>query len=402
MRSQRFHRQAKRAVHCLTRAWYATSNFFKEVWRGDADEPQKIILHRDLGHVLRRFLIHLLPLGATIVLAYFNFAGYFIGNNFQGRTGEEYQALDLLCLQVAAKLLVRSNLVRPHCLRKAEFLQELLIVASLGTIVLDVIRTQLVFGSSGLPLGLLSSKQSFPQVQYLLSPEFRFGLGGLTIRKRLLFGLLILTSTVIALLAGPSAALLMIPTRKDSWPAGAASIWLKGDESTLWPSKVTGDDIGGPVCESPGSQVLTSYQLNFSGCVWAGSPYLAAAFRQIHFNIPRQLSIDDGLLKRDMIIRQRGDVHDTHVLTSHLSAGILSKLAGNRWYDALLHTHHSSKHYTLRYRARNLTMGITQSWLPAVRTRCRLNDPLSQNGSDVLMVCFQCNGCTESCTKCMG
>ena len=83
---------------------------------------------------------------------------------------------------------------------------------------MDIIRHQLLFGSEGLPLGILASKQQFTEVQYLLSPELRFGLAGFSRRrKRLLFGLFILASTLISLFAGPSAALLLIPTQRSDW-----------------------------------------------------------------------------------------------------------------------------------------------------------------------------------------
>ena len=53
-----------------------------------------------------RCSVHLLAVSATTSIAYFNLAGFFIGSEFQGLTGGVYQALDTLCLQVTAKLLV--------------------------------------------------------------------------------------------------------------------------------------------------------------------------------------------------------------------------------------------------------------------------------------------------------
>jgi len=87
-------------------------------------------------------------------------------------------------------------------------------------ILMDMMRNQLLFGREGLPLGILASKQLFTDIKYLISPEFRFGLPGFAhLRKRLMFGLYILASTLISLFAGPSTALLLIPTQHSDWPA---------------------------------------------------------------------------------------------------------------------------------------------------------------------------------------
>ena len=80
--------------------------FLKHLWRGDSDEKKKVVLERGLKSAILRCSVHLLAVSATTTLAYFNLAGYFIGSELQGLTGGVYQALDTLCLQVTAKLLV--------------------------------------------------------------------------------------------------------------------------------------------------------------------------------------------------------------------------------------------------------------------------------------------------------
>ena len=100
-------------------------------------------------------------------------------------------------------------------------------------------------GDEDLSLGMLTSKQQFTDLEYILSPEFRFGLAGFTRHhKRLLFGVFILKSTLISLFAGPSAALLLIPTQRSHWSAGGVSFWLADDDEDLWPSKLTASSIG--------------------------------------------------------------------------------------------------------------------------------------------------------------
>ena len=246
---------------------------------------------------------------------------------------------------------------------------------------MDILRHQLL-GPEGLPLGILASKQQFTEMEYLISPEFRFGLAGFARRpKRLLFGLFILTSSLISLFAGPSAALLLIPTQRSNWPAGGASFWLAGDEDSLWPSRLTASSIGDPDCEHPTMQKLSTGALNSSGCIWAGYSSLAEAFQQRHFSSGIDLIIDDGVLKRDFVIRSKGEVAETWVLAIHVAVGVLSKNVAAAWYAALKGISVSSWHHTLRYRVFNETIGSVQSWLPAVRADCAITDSLFYNSS---------------------
>lgn len=77
-----------------------------QLWRGSINEETKVVRRKSLGSAALRCFIHLLPVSVTTTIAYFNLAGYFIGSDLQGVTGEVYQALDVLSLQVTAKLLV--------------------------------------------------------------------------------------------------------------------------------------------------------------------------------------------------------------------------------------------------------------------------------------------------------
>ena len=263
--------------------------------------------------------------------------------------------------------------------------QELLIVASLGTIIAKILRHQLLFGREGLPLGLLTTEKEFTKANYLLSPEFRFGLAGfVSYRKRLMLGLLILTSTLLSLFAGPSTALLLIPTLRDNWPAGGASFWLVGDDESLWPSNLIGSSVGESYCKNPSLQALSMEALGYSGCIWAGYAMLTAAFRQRHLNGKFDFVIDDGVLSREFRLREKGEVAETWVLGSNMAAGVLSKNVAEAWYQALQGISVSSMHHTIRYRIHNGTTGTFQSWAPAVRTRCNMIDLIYQNSSGLL------------------
>ena len=84
----------------------ATSISFKRLWRGELDEKKKVVMRKSLLGALMRCLIHFLAVFVTIAIAYFNLNGRFIGSELQGLTGGIYQAIDILCLQVVAKLQV--------------------------------------------------------------------------------------------------------------------------------------------------------------------------------------------------------------------------------------------------------------------------------------------------------
>ena len=257
---------------------------------------------------------------------------------------------------------------------------------------MDVLRHQLLLDSEGLPLGILASKQEFTELKYLLSPEFRFGLAGFAHRrKRILFCLLILTSSLISLFAGPSAALLLVPTQRMNWPAGGASFWLAGDEDSLWPSKLTASSTGESDCENPSMQSLIAELTNTSGCIWAGYSSLAEAFKQRHFAVDIDLVIDDGVLKREFVVRSSAEVAETWVSSVHMAVGVLSKNVAEAWYSALKGISVSSWHHTLQYRIHNQTIGSVQSWVPAVRTHCAITDSVFYNNSGSLLeVCSRC------------
>lgn len=136
-------------------------------------------------------------------------------------------------------------------------------------------------------------------------------------------------------------------------------------------------------------QKLSTEALNTSGCIWAGYPSLAEAFKQRHFSTEIDLIVDDGVLKREFVIRPRGEVAEIWVLAIHMAVGVLSRNVAAAWYQALRGISASSWHHTLQYRTRDETIGSIQSWVPAVRTDCLIANPLFYNSSGLeLEVCF--------------
>jgi hypothetical protein len=75
---------------------------------GQPAEGKKIAVTSSLKAALLRCCVHVVPIGTTVVLAYLNFGGYFIGDQFAGNSSSTAQSTDQLCLQVTAKLIVEA------------------------------------------------------------------------------------------------------------------------------------------------------------------------------------------------------------------------------------------------------------------------------------------------------
>ena len=86
----------------------------KDAIVGDEEETPKVIITNDIWTALFRCTVHLVPLSVTVVLAYLNLVGYYIGGELQGLSGPYFNALDNLCLQVAAKLTVCARILRSY------------------------------------------------------------------------------------------------------------------------------------------------------------------------------------------------------------------------------------------------------------------------------------------------
>ncbi|KAH6976404.1 hypothetical protein BKA56DRAFT_688086 [Ilyonectria sp. MPI-CAGE-AT-0026] len=217
-------------------------------------------------------LVHIIPLFVSGVLLYFNLKRRFIGSELEGQQNKD--SLKLSVLQVCAKA------------------QELAIVASTTTILLELIRYELMYGN-GLPLGLLASAFSYSQVRHMvtaacswfITPDFW---GSLVVcgkpdtgwGKFRSIGLIVLLVVCgfIAVLAGPAAAILMLPTVVD-WPVGGVIYWINGTNEQLWPQRLTADSLLGYGCDNQNAQLydprcpsagFPSLYQHFSN--WRGSP----------------------------------------------------------------------------------------------------------------------------------
>jgi len=88
----------------------------------------------------------------------------------------------------------------------------------------DILRRELLLGSEGLPFGLVSAPSRFQELSFWRSSDFWFGQARLpNLPKRFKIILLLLVCSLIALFAGPSSALLMLPQEFTDWPGGGAT-----------------------------------------------------------------------------------------------------------------------------------------------------------------------------------
>ena len=196
--------------------------------RASITEPKKIVIRGSRWLALARCGVHILPILFTIVLVTLNLRHYLIEFHLQGIILSD--DINLALLQIAAKV------------------QELLIVASTSTIVFDLIRTELLNGN-GVPLGLIGSGFSFKDISWFWSPDFWCSVRYQAPWHRKTFFLLTLVlAGLLAVMAGPATAVLVIP-RSRVWPAGGSSFFLQGSEAELWPTHLNYTaDQDSPLC----------------------------------------------------------------------------------------------------------------------------------------------------------
>ena len=88
----------------LAKLWEFVARTAFTLWWGSADEVPKIVIHKpSIWRVLRKCLIHVLPILAAVFLAILNLNTYFLGSQFTGRVSAGWQDFDKWGLQIAAK-----------------------------------------------------------------------------------------------------------------------------------------------------------------------------------------------------------------------------------------------------------------------------------------------------------
>jgi len=251
-------------------------------WGGQTKEEKKVAIYKHRGHAVWQCAIHILPVAAAFGLVVLNCKQYYIGGELSGAKGQDIEKL--AGLQFAAKL------------------HELLMLASLGTIIFTYIRRELVFGA-GIPFGALFVGFQIDSISLLWSPEFLgiiYHKWNASEGRKFTLILIIIVSTLLGVSLGPSSANLMRP-RLDYWPAGGTSFWINMTSDVLSPNLITDSpslehcavDTGDAACPYGDWQLIQQEYHAF----WP--PLLPMGSMPLHIDIPSPFSM------RAMTIFQR-------------------------------------------------------------------------------------------------
>ena len=231
-----------------------------------AYEQPKAVFRRSRWIALSRCMIHILPCVIFGFLIPLNYRAIFLGPGFS-RTRPD--GLYLALFQVAAKVL------------------ELICVSSLATVVVHVLRHELV--SDGVPLGFVGSGIFFSQASCFWAPEMVVGAWrSVTSWKRMRLLLVIAVASFLAVLIAPSAAILLQP-RIQNTPAGGTDYYIPATADELWPSVIDGSDELPEcfdeaderhiVCASGGFDSLRTYFKNYNSSMY--QPLMLLDFDQM-------------------------------------------------------------------------------------------------------------------------
>lgn len=191
--------------------------------RYQKEEQKKIIVSESLTTAIRRCLLHLLPILTSIAIIAVNLHGVYLGVDIPGPLKSD--TISIMFLQLAAKA------------------HEILIVASLGLIVIQTVRHELLFGD-GLPLGLIGSGIAFSNFEFFFKKEFYGGLKYVTYHgnkaRKIGFVALLIVSGLTAVLAGPASAVLLVP-KSQTYPFGGTDFFLNGSMDYFWPDDLSGE-----------------------------------------------------------------------------------------------------------------------------------------------------------------
>ncbi|KAK5567751.1 hypothetical protein LTR43_006437 [Exophiala xenobiotica] len=133
-----------------------------------------------------------------------------------------------------------------NALQLAAKLVELVLVASLGSIVLHVAQSHLV-GDHGLPLGLITNIFSIGSGDFLRTKAF-WASAWTSKAHYWRFWLFSLFATLLATLAGPSSAIAVIPSLNwfpvdEPFDNNVLPYYVFNESTTLWPDVVTGASV---------------------------------------------------------------------------------------------------------------------------------------------------------------
>lgn len=355
-------------------------------------ENPKLVIKSSLATAVARSSVHFLPAMTSVTIIALNLGNLYLGRTIPGPVLDNN--ITIAILQVLAKM------------------QELLIIASLATIVFANIRDQILSGD-GVPLGFLCSGFMFSQLSYFWSPEFW---GGLTSRvgrrSKILTASLLLVAGAIAATAGPSAAILLVPRMQD-WDAGGSEFYLEGGPETLFPdvldvssfpagSRCVGHDgIKHAFCPSGGFSPLSAYASQLgtikNGDNMGSLPIMIMAqFGEQSVAVP---STTPGVPATALQGSIRGVTCQTSVIAPFLPVVAYQNLLKEDWgkvvanipWDASRLLEQSTAEYRYNYGS----FLATSTRVPAVRTTCSEAQNISAGVSTMrfpVMPRYSCRG----------
>ena len=189
---------------------------FHGLFNRDFSEPEKVVIRKSRLTALLRMFIHIVPMGVALAEIILNMKGHYLGSEFNKQS----------YVQFAAKA------------------HELTMQASLATIVLSLIRYE-VTSREGLPFGAFLGSLQFYQISYLWSIELWSSIFAPDYRlaRKLRLLLVIIPCAIIAAVAGPSSANLLIP-QKTLWPVNPASrLSINATFQDIWPDQLDGTNV---------------------------------------------------------------------------------------------------------------------------------------------------------------
>ncbi|KEF58836.1 uncharacterized protein A1O9_03679 [Exophiala aquamarina CBS 119918] len=362
---------------------------------GVSEQP-KAAVQRSRWIILTRCAIHILPIAVSTVLISLNLCNTYLGRTLPGAIIDP--AINLALLQIAAKI------------------HELLIVASVATVVLHYIRRQLVYGQ-GLPLGLLMGGFMFSGLGYFWSPELTGSLfARYALSSKIKILVILIFAGLFATLSGPASAVLLIP-EEQPWNAGCSVYYLPATTGDLWPTVINSSN-------NMQQKLCSEIQLEHGLCAAGGYSSLWRSKDLIDmFRRPAYIPSSRRNLTTDLIFGPRGvDITNNFEMIRGLRySGSLrgyaceTAMVGTRIVDAMYHKQllqdwsrevmsiglnsRSNSPAESNYKYYRSLTATTSSRIPAVRVSCTPAQNMSSQSGQIELPILNEEGCSPSASR---